>query len=142
MRYYVDTNVFIYAANPLDPRYDSCNKILTNIAGAKIEAVTSVETFQEIIHYSKRNKTLPKGLALCHELTTTSLNIVSWESKLLPTYLQIVEKYPSLESRDSLHLATSLENGLTTIISADAGFDKIKEIKRMDPKDFTPSTFF
>jgi len=50
--------------------------------------------------------------------------------------LDLVSTYPKIDSRDNLHVAICLLNGLTTIISADSALDKIKEIKRIDPKDF------
>jgi len=137
MKYYIDTNIFIYSTNSSDPHHLDCKRILEKIALGKIKALTSVETFQEIVHYSQKNKVLTRALIFCQRFTITDLSIVPFTIEILQSYLALVRKYPSINSRDSLHVATCLANGGKLIVSTDKDFDKIKEIKRIDPKDFT-----
>ena len=46
-------------------------------------------------------------------------------------------KYPSLDARDVVHLATCIHEGITEIISPDQGFDLVGELRRIDPASFT-----
>ena len=43
-----------------------------------------------------------------------------------------MEKY-KIKPRDAIHAAIALENGIETIVSYDRDFDKLEEIKRLDP---------
>jgi len=137
--YYIDANIFIYSTNPTDSRYSDCKTILEKIATSEIAALTSVETFEEIIHYGQKNKVLEHTIYLCEKLLTTDLAVVPFPKDLLFPFLKIVKKYLKLkiDSRDLIHVISALENGTDTIISADRDFDKISEIKRIDPSDLT-----
>jgi predicted nucleic acid-binding protein len=53
---------------------------------------------------------------------------------------QLVERHPMLNTRDLIHAAVMLENGLTCILSTDCHFDQLTEIERMDPRDFRRGT--
>jgi len=39
-----------------------------------------------------------------------------------------------IKPRDAIHAATALENGIEIIVSYDRDFDKLEEIKRLDPR--------
>ncbi|MGH9368660.1 MAG: PIN domain-containing protein [Thermoanaerobaculia bacterium] len=43
------------------------------------------------------------------------------------------QKYPKLSVRDAVHAASMLRNGLKRVISVDADFDQIREIRRIEP---------
>ena len=45
----------------------------------------------------------------------------------------LLNQYPTLPARDLLHVATMLNNGISTIVSADRHFDAVSEIRRRDP---------
>ena len=45
----------------------------------------------------------------------------------------LLERYPRLPVRDAIHVATMLNNGLQTIVSVDADFDQVVEIRRVEP---------
>ena len=40
---------------------------------------------------------------------------------------------PRLGANDNIHVATSLANGRYTIVSADADFDRVPALRRVDP---------
>lgn len=43
------------------------------------------------------------------------------------------DRYPRLSSRDLIHVAIAMRAGATHIVSADAAFDVVTEIERLDP---------
>ena len=53
--------------------------------------------------------------------------------RLLMVYL---ERFPRLSARDLLHVAVMTNNGVDCIISADADFDQVPHLKRLDPRTF------
>jgi predicted nucleic acid-binding protein len=42
---------------------------------------------------------------------------------------------PRLEANDRIHVATCRANGIETIVTADAGFDGVPGLTRVDPLD-------
>jgi predicted nucleic acid-binding protein len=42
---------------------------------------------------------------------------------------------PALGANDRIHVATSLANGIETVVSADASFDSLDQLRRVDPLD-------
>ncbi len=45
-------------------------------------------------------------------------------------------KYPGLSTRDLVHAATCIHEGITEIISPDRAFDQVHELRRIDPTSF------
>ena len=50
MRTYIDSNIFLYAVLYDDERAQRCRKVLSEIVDGKLEAVTSVLTWDEFTH--------------------------------------------------------------------------------------------
>ncbi|MGQ9573571.1 MAG: type II toxin-antitoxin system VapC family toxin, partial [Dehalococcoidia bacterium] len=47
----------------------------------------------------------------------------------------LADRYPDLGARDLLHAAVMSRLGIRRIVSADAGFDRLPEVERLDPTD-------
>ena len=45
-------------------------------------------------------------------------------------------RYPSLDARDLVHVATCIHEGITEIVSPDRAFDQVAEVRRIDPVEF------
>ena len=74
------------------------------------------------------------------KLATNILNL--FDSILLLTvgdiyqFINLLEKYNFLVSRDALMIANMVNHNIENIISADKVFDKVDEVLRIDPIDF------
>jgi len=49
----------------------------------------------------------------------------------------LIDRHPELPSRDALHAATALQRGMEVVVSADADFDMVLGLRRVDPLDRT-----
>jgi hypothetical protein len=49
---------------------------------------------------------------------------------------RLAERYPSLSPRDLIHLAMMIRHRLSHSTTADIGFDRVKEVRRIDPRDW------
>lgn len=137
MTLFVDTAVIMYAAGGDHPLKQPSADIVRRIASGDLGGVTSAEVIQEIAHrfvHAGR----PEQAA---QLTTFALDLFS---PVLPIGQAVVERlpglirrYPSLQARDLIHVATCLEERIDAIISPDRGFDKVAELRRIDPADTT-----
>src|SRR5262249_43158963 len=98
-----------------------------------LDAATDAEVHQKILY---------RYLSL--QLATRAQQVNEAFQMLVPTVFpitiveiararELVDRYPMLPARDLLHLAAMLNNGITTIVSADRHFDVISEIRRRDP---------
>jgi predicted nucleic acid-binding protein len=45
----------------------------------------------------------------------------------------LLERHPGLAVRDATHAASMLRNGIKRVISVDADFDQIRELRRVGP---------
>lgn len=133
---YLDTNVFLYAIDNKSKFYSSASSLLTLVENGTLVATTSIETFQEIIHLAKKQKKIKNGISICRLIYQLIPNPIPIDNTILKIFLQIVEKYTSLESRDCLHLAACLSTNVNILITEDLHLKKIKEknliIKSMD----------
>ncbi len=50
--------------------------------------------------------------------------------------IELSQSYPQISPRDLIHVATATRNNVDVILSVDQDFDRIKEVKRVDPRDF------
>ncbi len=133
--FYLDSNIFIYAAGKEHPLKKACVSIIDAVTKDNLVAYTSAEVFQEILYrYFALDKRVEgielcrQGLVICEILPVTSDDI----KKTLP----LCQAYPFLNSRDALHAAIMINHRISTIISADKHFDRLGEIKRVDPTKF------
>lgn len=131
---YIDTNFFLYLSDPSSPFYISCHKFIKYCNQEKVLISTSVETIQEIIHYTKNTKQLDHGLKTATKVLSLVNELLPINMSTIEIYLKYASVYKSAGSRDLIHLATCLENKIDKIITFDKDFAKFKEIKTIQPQ--------
>ncbi len=136
MKYFLDTNVFMYAAGREHPLKVPCVAVLRRVAREELDVLTNAEVLQEILYRYSAIDELQEGLHLAR------LAVDQVAGEILPVTLadmhrafDMLERYGTeITGRNAVHAATMLNNGLTHIISADSHFDKIEGITRLDPQ--------
>lgn len=127
---YIDPNIFILALIGEERRKSLCNGILSSIANKKFEAITSFLSWDEFVYIIRnhlgRSVAIEQGKRF---LSYPGLKLINADEKVVNFAQQLISKY-EIGPRDAIHAATALVNNVTKIISDDADFDKIKEIKR------------
>lgn len=131
MTFFVDANVPVYAAAG-HPRYgQACTDLIAGIARRDLGR-TSVAVIAEILHLELSGRAgASAGLAR---------RSVELFAPLLPVTEEIIREAlqvdaPGLEANDRIHVATCRLHGIETIVSADAAFDKVPDLRRVDPLD-------
>ena len=135
MTLFVDTAVIMYAAGADHPLKEPCAEILRRIAAGKLSAVTSAEVIQEIAHrfvHAGRSEQAAQLMTFALDLFSPVLPIGQAVVERLPG---LIRRYPSLQARDLIHVATCLEERIDAIVSPDRGFDQVAELRRIDPAD-------
>jgi len=135
MRVFIDVNVPMYAAGGESSYKTPCQQVLRAVAVGEIEGVTDAEALQEILYrYSligKREQARKVFDAFRRALG--AILPITEQDVLLARYLH--EMY-DIRPRDLVHAAVMLNAGITEICSADADFDRIEGIHRIDPRKY------
>jgi len=134
---YVDSNVFlypiVYRLETIEEAKESKNFLL-KISEGSVEACTATITWDEIVWVIRRIFGLKPSIELGRKfLEFPNLKLLSVKRSVILRAQRLIEKY-KIKPRDAIHAATALENNIETIVSYDRDFDKLEEIKRLDPR--------
>lgn len=136
MTVFVDTAVLMYAAGAEHPLRSPCARIVAGIREGSVEATTSVEVVQELAH---RYISIGRPEA-ARTMTTDALDLFAPVLPITHAVMRripdLAARYPRLQARDLVHVATCIHEGITEIISPDRGFDDVAELTRIDPLAF------
>lgn len=125
---YLDVNVFIYFADENSKFNPDAEKLMELIGLGNIKSSTSLETLQEIVHSAKKLKQAKKGVSICQDIIKLIPTLYPVDLAVVKEYLDIAEKFPGLESRDCIHLATCLVNKVKTLVTEDKKLLKAKAV--------------
>ncbi len=134
---FVDTNVPIYAAGRAHPLKEPCGQILLLVAEHPEAFLTNAEVLQELLHRYLALKLWPQGREVLFrfgELMSGRVEAVQVSD--VERAATLADDHQELGSRDLLHAATMQRLGIRLIISADAGFDTLQEVERLDPAQY------
>jgi len=130
---FIDANLIMYSIGRAHPLRESCKKFLEKIKSREILGVTNTEVLQEILYryFSIERKTL--GEIAYQSMVELCTDIFPVRVVDTDKALEILKRVSGITSRDAVHAATMINNGIKEIISTDPHFDVIPEIKRIDP---------
>lgn len=133
---FLDTNVPIYAAGRAHPLKGPCAEILMLVAERPQAFLSDAEVLQELLYRYLALHLWPQGREVFQRFA------VLMRERVEPVHAADVEQacaladqYPELGARDLLHAAVMNRLGVRRIVSADAGFDRLAELERLDPLD-------
>lgn len=136
MTVFIDTSVLMYAAGGEHALRDPCRRIIDAIGDRSLDAATSTEVIQEILHRAVAIRRADEGIALADRAMDLFAPVLPITHALMRRVPDLVARYPSLDARDAVHVATCIHEGITEIVSADRGFDQVAEVRRIDPLAF------
>lgn len=136
MTVFIDTAVIMYAAGGEHPLRDPCGRIIAGIGDGDVDAVTSAEVVQEILHRFVSLRRAELGRAQAVEALDLFAPVLPITHALMRRVPDLALRYPSLDARDLVHVATCIHEGITEIVSPDRAFDRVAEVHRIDPAEF------
>jgi len=138
--FFIDTNIVMYARGKGHPYKASCAQIIFEIAAGSFQEkfgtpVTDTEVFQEILYRYALLGRWETGILVCQDFLTLGLEVLPIESREVKRLIELAKLYQGkgIPPRDLIHLAVMLNHGIRKIISADAHFDLVEEVARLDP---------
>jgi uncharacterized protein len=133
--YFLDTNVFLYAAGGEHPLRDPCQHILRRIADNELQATTSSEVVQEILYVLWRRGLRAEAVALARDILGLFPALLEVGARETVMACDLLTADPELPPRDAVHAATMLAHGVAAIITADTHFDRLDQVKRFPPNE-------
>jgi predicted nucleic acid-binding protein len=131
LTFFLDANVIIYTGAS-GPYGDPCRTILRAVTYGEAEGVTSTAVIEEVWHVELTDKAI--GIAgLTPEAYTMLRPLLPVTDETVALALSLDAS--SLGANDRIHVATCMQNGIDMIVSADAGFDGVRGVRRVDPLD-------
>ena len=137
---YLDTNILIYAIENHPVYGKACGKIMEDIESERLKAGASVLVLVEVLSVlNKINRLLKeegkKQLDLRKNIEAIlSLPIVWFDLNFMVIKRSSEYSY-DVSGVDYVHVATMDLNSISEVISADEELDKIKPIRRIDPRE-------
>ena len=135
MRVFIDSNIFVYAAQS-NPKFGpSCKKIIKDIESRKIEAITSVINITESVEVIERNADRKTALAVLELLLALPMDVedVVKEHSINALYIFSTSK---ANYSDAVIASIMKEKFIDTIITNDADFESIKGINVIKPLNY------
>ena len=133
---FIDANIPIYASGRANPYKEACTQVLMMAAERPRAFVTDVEVLQELLHRYLALRLWPLGREVLRGFAEVM------RGRIEPVYVNDIELamtladgHPTLPARDLLHVAVMRRLGTNRIITADADFDRIPAMVRLDPTD-------
>jgi predicted nucleic acid-binding protein len=130
---FLDTAVFMYAGGREHPLRAPCRAILERVAAGSLDATTSTEVVQEILHRFVAIGRPEVGAAMARDVLDAFEPVLPVTHGVMRRMPDLLGRYAALSARDLVHVATCLEEGIEAIVSPDRGFDQVREIRRIDP---------
>ena len=128
---YVDSNIFIFAATDEGELGENCRGIMDLINEHRITCAASYLVVDEVIWVLK--KLVGKDDAI--KITKAMLSMpIKWIDIDRSVIIKMVDIYKNttLDPRDTIHVSSMKEAGLSIIVSEDGDFNNLEGIERMD----------
>ena len=128
---YIDSNIFIFASTNKGKLGQNCRKIIKLTNEHKISCATSFLVLDEVMWVLKKNIGRTEAIKITKAMLSMPLKWIDVDKSVIINTVEIFEK-TKLDPRDSIHIASMKKMGLSTILSEDSDFDKIKGIQRLN----------
>lgn|SRR3989338_666733 len=132
--FFIDANIFL-EVELNDKRSEECQELFLNIFKKRMKSATSdfiVYTCLIQLENKASLKEMKNFITFLDNMR--SIEVHSPAYKTLYETFQVMEKY-GLDFDDSLVVSTMTSLGIKKLVSFDRHFDKVKEIKRIEPLD-------
>jgi len=131
---FIDSNIFFYA-KIMDRKYGQpCAEVIRKIEKVEIAAATSVLIIAELANALRKYGLDDEVKDVVDALFSLEITVLQVDSTDMRNAINIFND-SRISPYDCVHIAVMEKAGIEEIISADREFDKLPNIKRIDPHD-------
>ncbi len=135
MRAFIDSNIFIYAAQSHPVFGKKCRQIIEGIENEKIAAFTSSLNISEIGEVISRYVGKAEAVRAVELISALPMSIEPVSKENTIDAISIFSKY-NINYADAIMVSVMQEKFIDTIITNDKHFDKVKKIEVIKPKEY------
>jgi predicted nucleic acid-binding protein len=129
----LDTTVLVYAKGADHPLRGPCRDLMAAIADGRLEATTSAEVIQEFVHVRARRRDRSDAAALGRDYADLLAPLLSVTREEVRRGLNLFERFDRLGAFDAVLAAGAEAAGATALVSADAAFAGLPELRHLHP---------
>lgn len=129
----LDTTVLVYAKGADHPLREPCRDLIRAIAERRIAATTTAEVIQEFVHVRARRRGRADAAALGRDYAELLAPLLAVTSDDLVRGLGWYEAAERLGAFDAVLAAAAARAGARAVVSADAAFGELDEIRHVVP---------
>ena len=128
---YIDSNIFIFAATDEGELGEYCRKIIELINEQKITCAASYLVVDEVIWVLKKIVGKDDAIKIIKAMLSMPIKWIEIDRSVIIKMVNIY-KDTTLDPRDTIHVSSMKEAGLSIILSEDRDFDKVEGIERIN----------
>jgi len=132
-RVLLDTNVILYALGGPHAQAEPCRRILELAGEGSLRPEAPVDIDQEILHHRTRRLGDRRQAGKDALAAATLCRLHAVEPQDAREAARLFADSSRLSARDAIFAAIAIRHGLQTILSADADFDGLSGLCRIDP---------
>jgi len=129
----LDTTVLAYAVGADHPLQMPCRRLVLAIANGEVTATTTVEVIQEFAHVRARRRDRKDAAELARDYIELLSPLLVVEEPDLREGLRLFEDSTGIEAFDAVLAAAAHAAGADALVSADAGFSGVANIRHVTP---------
>jgi len=133
----IDSNILMYAAGAAHPHKAPSVALLARVAAGQTSACISVEVLQEVLHRYRAIDRWSDGRRVYELARQIVPTVIPVTVAMLDRARDILDATPGIMARDAVHAAVVQLESLAAICSYDRDFDRIAELRRVQPDDVT-----
>lgn len=129
----LDTTVLVYAKGAEHPLREPCRQLVAAIADGVVQATTSVEVIQELVHVRARRRGRQEAAEVGRDYAELLSPLLSVTREHLQEGLRLFERTDRLGAFDAVLAAAAAASGASALVSADGAFAGAGQIKHVMP---------
>jgi predicted nucleic acid-binding protein len=131
----LDTTVLVYAKGSDHILREPCRRLLAAIADGVIEATTTVEVLQELVHVRARRRGRKDAAEMGRDYVELLSPLLSVTREDLLEGLYLFERSDRLGAFDAVLAAAAAASGATALVSADSAFAGVLRLAHVIPDE-------
>lgn len=129
----LDTTVLVYSKGADHPYREPCRQLVAAVADNRLEATTSVEVIQELVHVRARRRDRSDAAALGAAYAELLSPLMEVNRDHLERGLDLFRATTKLGPFDAILAAACLASGAGALVSADSAFSEVPALRHVVP---------
>jgi predicted nucleic acid-binding protein len=129
----LDTNIVVYALGGPHRYREPCRRLFEDIARGNVDYLIDVELLQEVLYVYSARALRQTAYEVFDRLLQVFPDPLPIGREDLLVARDLLERWPRLSPRDSIHAAVVLNSGLDAIVTADKDLGEVEGVTSLDP---------